>query len=295
MKIAHISDLHLVRGQSMNGVRKVFERIVDLEPDHIVITGDLVDDGNIEEAKKLKKLLKEFGVFDRKTTTVIPGNHDVFTKLRARGQENNDKFTLLFRDLLDESIDYMAYSNSLSSSIKYLDDMALILVDTMPYAQISLGVGSIDNEEIAKLKREFRANQDRVSSAPVFVVMHHDPLYELEDLADYVRPQSWLGIGDTEPLRHLVKAVKPNAILCGHIHCDDRVFDEYDDDNFELKRRRFCGVPVLNAGYLGMAKESAWSGRAPAFNFYKVSNDGQMLVKTILCSIGKAANAKKCS
>lgn len=233
-------------------------------------------------------------MFDRDMTTVIPGNHDVFTKMRARGQNNNDKFALLFRDLLNESEDYMAYSNSLSSSIKYLEDMTLILVDTLPYAQISLGIGSVDSEETEKMKREFRANRDRISSGPVFVVMHHDPLYELEGLSDYVWPPFWLGISDTKPLHDLVKAIRPTAILCGHIHRDGRVFDEFTDNTLKVKSRRFCGVPVLNAGFLGMAKESAWSGRAPAFNLYQVSKDGRIQVKTIASTLEESSCIRKC-
>ena len=65
--------------------RSVLDRIVaDLEsqhPDHIAVTGDLVNIGLPQEHANALRWLESLGTPDR--VTVIPGNHDIYSRLRA--------------------------------------------------------------------------------------------------------------------------------------------------------------------------------------------------------------------
>jgi predicted phosphodiesterase len=75
--LLHLSDLHYSPERS-DTVRAILRQAVSQQPDHIVITGDLVNSGSIEEMTALGDLLREVGLTSGDQLTVIPGNHDIF-------------------------------------------------------------------------------------------------------------------------------------------------------------------------------------------------------------------------
>jgi 3',5'-cyclic AMP phosphodiesterase CpdA len=92
MRIAHISDLHVVGGNEFN--IKVFEtgrkavNSLDPKPDMIFVSGDLTFEGTLPEYKMVKERIEEFEA----KTMIIPGNHDA----RHMGYQ---LFTEFFGDL----------------------------------------------------------------------------------------------------------------------------------------------------------------------------------------------------
>lgn len=105
--LAHLSDVHLspVRGPALRHLnvkrslgylnwqrsrRRVHQRafldliVTDLKehrPDHIAVTGDLINLGLPSEYEAALNWLKNLG--DPDGVTVIPGNHDIYTNLRG--------------------------------------------------------------------------------------------------------------------------------------------------------------------------------------------------------------------
>ena len=87
MKIAQITDLHLVKDKykkindinSFNSARLVVERISKNygELEHLVVTGDISDDGSIESYNHLKEILKPI----KSSIHLMPGNHDCIETL----------------------------------------------------------------------------------------------------------------------------------------------------------------------------------------------------------------------
>ncbi len=77
-KIVHLSDLHLGMVSKEKWLEKVVEKVNFLEPDLIVITGDLID-SDIKGIEKLlnplKNLNSRYGVFS------VPGNHEFYAGL----------------------------------------------------------------------------------------------------------------------------------------------------------------------------------------------------------------------
>jgi len=77
MKIAHISDLHLGGG---NFVEEWGENLVkklnEIGADVIVITGDLTDDGYLDEYKMVEEFLSRI----KGKKLIVPGNHDARNK-----------------------------------------------------------------------------------------------------------------------------------------------------------------------------------------------------------------------
>ncbi|WP_295721523.1 metallophosphoesterase [uncultured Methanobrevibacter sp.] len=71
--IVHISDLHLSHSDfNENMFLKAVDEINDLNPDMIILTGDLTDHGYYSEFLQIKDFLKMFN----SSLFAIPGNHD---------------------------------------------------------------------------------------------------------------------------------------------------------------------------------------------------------------------------
>lgn len=77
LKIVHISDIHYGRTTKENELKKLVEKVNILNPDIIVITGDILDKNlEIEDSKEiLTKYLKEMNAKIGKYA--ISGNHDL--------------------------------------------------------------------------------------------------------------------------------------------------------------------------------------------------------------------------
>lgn len=78
-RIAHLSDLHLT------GVNLDFECSLALVEDatangaeHLIISGDLVESGEMGVLKGFVAALKYLGWAGSNRLTIIPGNHDIF-------------------------------------------------------------------------------------------------------------------------------------------------------------------------------------------------------------------------
>lgn len=77
-KIVHLSDLHLGMVSREKWLENVMKKVNSLEPDLIVITGDLIDSdiNGIEKLlDQLKNLNSRYGVFS------VPGNHEFYAGL----------------------------------------------------------------------------------------------------------------------------------------------------------------------------------------------------------------------
>lgn len=80
LKIVHLSDIHVGPTIGAEFVGKIVERVNELDPDLVVLTGD-IGDGDIEkfreEARPLEMLRSKHGVF------YVPGNHEYYSDAGA--------------------------------------------------------------------------------------------------------------------------------------------------------------------------------------------------------------------
>lgn len=86
MKIFHISDLHLCKNYKRNNIiktRNLIRYFTENNLDHLVITGDISDNSNIDDWQLLKKLLYSFGIYHHSKVTVTIGNHDIYGGVQA--------------------------------------------------------------------------------------------------------------------------------------------------------------------------------------------------------------------
>lgn len=74
MKIVHISDLHLTSSAFIpEWGERVLNMVDDIEPEILIVTGDLTDWGYEYEYEEVKEY---FGKIKVKNRIVVPGNHD---------------------------------------------------------------------------------------------------------------------------------------------------------------------------------------------------------------------------
>ena len=73
MKIVQISDLHVGSQFLQEKFDVLVKEVNDLKPDAILITGDLTNEGLMQEYERCKALIERF---ETKRVITISGNHD---------------------------------------------------------------------------------------------------------------------------------------------------------------------------------------------------------------------------
>ncbi len=80
-KIAHISDLHVsFKDNDGHGQRLValLKDITERKCDHVVVTGDLVNNPSPEDLGFVREIFSHFGLLDINRMSVVTGNHDIY-------------------------------------------------------------------------------------------------------------------------------------------------------------------------------------------------------------------------
>lgn len=283
--LAHLSDIHLSplpkirrrdlmskralgyfnwhRGRKYVHRREILDLVtadvVDQAPDHIAVTGDLVNLGLPEEFKRAAEWLHQLGPPTK--VTAIPGNHDAYVRLHPEagtGQwrpymEANDAGQALF-----------ATPPERFPFVRRFGDIALVAlssaIPTMPF--IAAGkVGSPQRELLG-------AALDALAEAGLFrvVLIHHPPLR---------RQAGWYrGLRDAGKFKKILFRHGAELVLHGHNH-----------EQTVLEFATMTGPAII----VGVPSASeAVDGRAPAarYNQYRISKarDGwrvEMIVRSV--------------
>ena len=77
MLIAHLSDLHLRDTDDAVWLDRQLDRIAARNPDHLAITGDLLDRWQPALLERALDALKARGLLDAERLTLLHGNHDL--------------------------------------------------------------------------------------------------------------------------------------------------------------------------------------------------------------------------
>ncbi len=180
MIIVQLSDLHV----GSQFLPKVFETVVkevnELNPDVIVITGDLTNEGLMKEYEKCKSLLTQFNT---KKIISISGNHDY----RNTGY-------LLFKKFFP-----FQTVNELD------DDIVLVTVGT---ARPDRNEGEVGYRQNLWLERTMKKYKDKIK----IVAMHH----HLIPIPDTGSDQ--LTVVDAGDILRTVLDTGVDVVLCGHKH-----------------------------------------------------------------------------
>lgn len=194
--IIQITDTHIVsegkywKNDSKAKTAERLELVIDninklpIQPDIIIHTGDIVDDGETTSYKHAKRLLDNL----KSKYVLICGNHDNYENLKQVFVDHNY--------LLDFNF---------SQYILDFPGLSLILLDTT--------VVNKEYGELCDYRIEWLETQLQKIENPIMIFMHHFPLDVKNKLFDR------LNLIEKEKLLSLITS-NPNVIglYCGHYH-----------------------------------------------------------------------------
>ncbi|MFN3721741.1 MAG: metallophosphoesterase [Paracoccaceae bacterium] len=195
MRIAHISDLHLIATDHAPGilrpdaVARARALMADLSAfpglDLVVITGDTVNDARAEEYAVMAEVLAELSV----PFVIIPGNHDDRRHLRALVPN---------RAYGDAALLYHVWES---------DRLRVIALDTLSEGEIA---GRLLGPQLDWLAAEL----DRPFAGHTLIALHHPPCAPAMGRLD-----GNILIEGNDRLRDMLdRQPAPVTLLCGHLH-----------------------------------------------------------------------------
>lgn len=232
-RIAHLTDLHLLEeaaprrtgaararleiltlGRARNPERRRLRALHALlsareaGADHLVLTGDLTEDGMAEQFQVLAEVLEESG-WAPGSVTLVPGNHDMYGPPDGWA-----------RAFADEGPLAAHRATSAPSAVVERDGVTLVAVTTARPQHYALAGGAIHAQELGLLRRV--AAETRRSGRALLLVQHHPPRHALGALwpVDGLRDQAALGdVLESEDHLHVVHghthAARDRAVRAG--------------------------------------------------------------------------------
>ncbi len=179
MLLVQISDIHFGPMLNKESFRTAVKEINEINPDVVLVTGDLTENGIISEFKAASNALKKLKT---KKIIYVSGNHDY----RSTGY-------LLFKEFFS------------FSQITEIDEATIIVLSS---ARPDRDDGEVGNRQNLWLEHTLERYKDRVK----IVAIHHHIIPVPDTGADQI---TIVDAGDV--LRSLVKS-KANLVLCGHRH-----------------------------------------------------------------------------
>jgi 3',5'-cyclic AMP phosphodiesterase CpdA len=279
MRIAHISDLHVL---SLEGaipfrlfnkratgyanlrlhrkhahkseiVRAIAAHLAKANVDHVVITGDVSNLALQTEFAAVRRILDEDLGLPPAAVSIVPGNHDVYTRGAAREQRFHSYFEpYLVSDLPDHCT---KHEGGMFPVVKLRGPAAIIGLSTALPRPPFVAAGRLGDAQLEKLERILASAEVRARTP---VILLHHPVHN---------PVTWLktqleGLADADRLSHLLAPFDRGLLLHGHLH--RRLHREV-----RTNRGHF---DVVGATSASLVHESA--ERMAGFNLYELSNDG---------------------
>lgn len=198
-----LSDPHVVTpGRLLMGridtaahLARAVDRIAGLPfpPSHVLVTGDLVDCGSVEEYAHLEQLLSRLPC----PCLLMPGNHDSVPALRQ---------ALPGHHYLRSTEGYPALDRFVMFDVE-LGSRRLLALDTVVTGHAH---GALCEERLSWLRQRLQEHPDR----PTVVAMHHPPFQTGISHMDAMGLLS-----GSDELRQIVERhSQVERILCGHLH-----------------------------------------------------------------------------
>lgn len=225
------------------------EHIVALDPDAVLITGDLTSLALDEEFARAREALRP--VLERFPTLILPGNHDVYT----RGAARERRFAAFFGDWMGGGGD---------DGIARLDVGHVTILGLDPNRPTLLSSGRLPDAQLAAL--EATLADPALAGRAVFLGLH----YPLLDRRGAVYDNGRHGLVNARDLIEVLRKAptRPIAIGHGHVHHGFRVDLPLDG----------APVPIFDPGSGGYA----WMPehrRAACMNLYEVAPAGALRVE----------------
>ena len=183
--IAHISDLHFSSITSKKMLDKLANYLINMKPDYIMITGDVIDKPDVtKDNNKIKELVAFLASLGKQTKVMISlGNHDIL-------RDNDFRFFDKLNDI---------YNIYVLNNTSYQDEFIYVSGFTMPtdyYYNIDNGE-SIDTL-LDNLNKNKKLTTNLPKELPKVALMHSPMLLDDKNVLNIMHEY--------------------NLILCGHTH-----------------------------------------------------------------------------
>jgi 3',5'-cyclic AMP phosphodiesterase CpdA len=235
VRIAHLSDLHVLslegvsRSRFLNKrftgwvnlklkrghkhksqtVAAILREIKRQEPDHVVVTGDLTNLALEPEFEAVREMFeKELG-FSPDRVSVVPGNHDLYT----RGAQRSRRFTGFFAPYVSSDLPELSADIPLGAFpyVRLRGNVAIIGLSSAVPRLPFVAAGELGKRQAQALK-EILAHDEVKKRTPIFLV--HHPLHNPPSLLKTAMEGLW----DASSLTALAEALPRGLLLHGHLH-----------------------------------------------------------------------------
>lgn len=279
MRIAHFSDLHLLdltgvgahrflnkrlsgyanialkRGSVHKSayVRAIAREIRGAGVDHVCITGDLTNLALEPEYALAQRVLEDDLGLDPSDVTVVPGNHDLYT----RGALRSGRFAEYFAKYLASDLPELAVDLGIGRFpvVKLRGPAAIIGLSSAVPRPPFVAAGRLGKPQLAALARVL-AHPEVKRRVPVVALHHpaHNPKSRLKTLLE--------GLHDAAPLLAQLDGVARALVLHGHLH---RRMQRIHDTT---------GGTVHALGATSASLFHVDDARMAGFNIYELGPDG---------------------
>jgi 3',5'-cyclic AMP phosphodiesterase CpdA len=232
--LAHVSDVHLSplaglalrhlnvkrslgyinwrrqrkRTHGRAGLDLIIDDIKAHAPDHIAVTGDLINLGLPAEYETATAWLHEVGTPQR--VTVVPGNHDIYTSLR--GDPGVSRWAAYMRS--DAwGAKYAAAPPAAFPFVRRVGPIALIGVNSAVETPPFVAAGEVGARQLAAL--DVLLGQLASEGMIRVVLIHHPPL------PGQAPPRR--ALRDAQALSGILAQRGAELVLHGHNHCDSHM------------------------------------------------------------------------
>jgi 3',5'-cyclic-AMP phosphodiesterase len=256
-RIAHITDLHLVEheyarrnasdryrlrylntGRNIDPARRRAKAVAALraagQADHVVVTGDLTEDGSPAQFEAVAEVLDEAGL-DPERVTLVPGNHDLYTAANA------------FQRALEGPLRSYAAASEPGAAVDLGAVLVLPICTAVPQSFLrSAGVlHARDAERISLLARR---------KGTLIVAQHHPPLGHGNPIRNWID-----GLCNVAMSAALLALHAHMHVLHGHLH----VATSHQIDGHERAAQVHCAAAVLQSAAHVRFYEASADGFTP--------------------------------
>ncbi|GAC1351153.1 MAG: metallophosphoesterase [Polyangiales bacterium] len=282
MRIAHFSDLHMLSLEGMKlhrflnkrltgiamlrlhrtaahkpaAVRAVAEEVKRANVDHVVITGDLTNLALESEFAMVRRFLDDDLQLSAAQVSVIPGNHDVYTK----GSANKRRFESFFGDYLKSDLPRYGvdHCGARYPFVKLRGKVAIIGMSTAVPRGPLMASGRFGGAQIDQLAHIL---EDPEVKNRTKVILQHHPAHNLKN-----RVVAYLeGLHDSQHMVRALQRLEHGLILHGHSH---------------IRVRRSIATEVGRIDVVGATSASLLSNhphRHSGFNLYEFGDQSGKL------------------
>lgn len=296
IKIMQISDFHYVETTAHKMMRqKVCDKIRNINPDILLITGDLHNYGNdFEPFKQYVNDLMVEGNLKNSDVFIVPGNHDVDKNLSCEDELNRNAYIGHILSETEKDLDcYKLYRDRLSSCFKgFNNTVKEVLTGALNTNTVShyiwgkkLNIITLNTALISDGKEHQQiidadrlADLNPCNGLPTIVIGHHDISYLFESHQSILKSlmASWKVSFYTCGDRHRNKQKLVDDVMCDNVKIPVIVAgkgsvengDDYSDVSFLI----YEIDDVLNDIQLSLYK---WDNNRKVFDCVNIGDENQ--------------------